>query len=100
MPGLRAGQCLCSYGMQVLTPTVFDLLAALGDAGRRQLSPALDQLAGGERYLAYDVQGRRYNLGEKYGLLVTQLALAQARDDRARALAPVMELLARQPQAG
>jgi UTP--glucose-1-phosphate uridylyltransferase len=52
VPGLRAGHYLCFFGMHVLTPAIFDLLAGLGDTGRRQLSPALAALAGRERYLA------------------------------------------------
>jgi UTP--glucose-1-phosphate uridylyltransferase len=84
--------------MPVLTPGIFDLLAPLGDAGQRQLSPALDQLASRERYLAYEVTGRRFNLGETYGLLVAQLALGLAGDDRAEILTQIVELLARQPQ--
>lgn len=99
VPGLRAGHYLCFFGMHVLTPIVFDLLAGLGDAGRRQLSPALDQLAGRERYLAYEVTGRRFNLEETYGLLVAQLALGLAGADRAEILAQIVDLLARQPQA-
>ena len=99
VPGLRAGHYLCFFGMHVLTPGVFELLAELGEAGLRQLSPALAALAGRERYLAYEVQGRRFNLGETYGLLVAQLALGLAGDDRSEILAQIVELLARQPQA-
>ena len=99
VPGLRAGHYLCFFGMHVLTPAIFDLLAALGDAGQRQLSPALAQLAARERYLAYEVHGRRFNLGETYGLLVAQLALGLAGHDRTEILAQIVELLARQPQA-
>ena len=99
VPGVRAGQYLCFLGMHVLTPTVFDLLNRLGEVGQRQVSPALAQLAARERYLAYEVQGRRFNLGETYGLLVAQLALGLAGDDRAEVLATIVELLARQPPA-
>ncbi|MFM7290939.1 MAG: sugar phosphate nucleotidyltransferase [Planctomycetia bacterium] len=99
VPGLRAGHYLCFFGMHVLTPAIFDLLAGLGDAGRRQLSPALAALAGRERYLAYEVAGSRYNLGVTYGLLVAQVALGLAGKDRAEILALVVELLARQPRA-
>jgi UTP--glucose-1-phosphate uridylyltransferase len=98
VPGLRAGHYLCFFGMHVLTPAIFDLLAALGDAGQRQLSPALAQLAARERYLAYEVHGRRFNLGETYGLLVAQLALGLAGHDRTEILAQIVELLARQPR--
>jgi UTP--glucose-1-phosphate uridylyltransferase len=99
VPGLRAGHYLCFFGMHVLTPVIFDLLDALGDAGRRQVSPALAMLAGRERYLAYEVAGNRYNLGVTYGLLVAQLALGLSGKDRADILSQLVDLLARQPHA-
>jgi UTP--glucose-1-phosphate uridylyltransferase len=99
VPGLRAGHYLCFFGMHVLTPVIFDLLDALGDSGRRQVSPALAMLAGRERYLAYEVAGNRSNLGVTYGLLVAQLALALSGKDRADILSQIVDLLARQPHA-
>ena len=97
VPGLRAGHYLCFFGMHVLTPVIFDLLDALGDSGRRQVSPALAMLAGRERYLAYEVAGNRSNLGVTYGLLIAQLALALSGKDRADILSHLVDLLARQP---
>ena len=99
VPGLRAGHYLCFFGMHVLTPVIFDLLDALGESGRRQVSPALALLAGRERYLAYEVAGNRSNLGVTYGLLVAQLALALSGKDRADILSQLVDLLARQPHA-
>jgi UTP--glucose-1-phosphate uridylyltransferase len=99
VPGLRAGHYLCFFGMHVLTPVIFDLLDALGDSGRRQVSPALAMLAGRERYLAYEVAGNRFNLGVTYGLLVAQLALGLSGKDRGDILSQIVDLLARQPQA-
>ena len=99
VPGLRAGHYLCFFGMHVLTPVIFDLLDALGDSGRRQVSPALALLAGRERYLAYEVAGNRSNLGVTYGLLIAQLALALSGKDRADILSQLVDLLARQPHA-
>ena len=99
VPGLRAGHYLCFFGMHVLTPVIFDLLNALGESGRRQVSPALAMLAGRERYLAYEVAGNRFNLGVTYGLLIAQLALALSGKDRADILSQLVDLLARQPQA-
>ena len=55
-----------------------------------------DLIAERERYLAFEVRGSRYNLGMQYGLLVAQLALGLAGQDRAEILAQVVELLARQ----
>ncbi|RLS32057.1 MAG: UTP--glucose-1-phosphate uridylyltransferase [Planctomycetota bacterium] len=97
VPGLRAGHYLCFFGMHVLTPAVFDLLATGGDQGKPLLSAALGRLARQERYLAFQVQGTRYDLGERYGTLKAQLALALAGDDRADVLSQLVELLARRP---
>jgi UTP--glucose-1-phosphate uridylyltransferase len=82
----------------VFTPTLIDLLdeevARVPAAEAIQLSPVLARLAGRERYLALEVQGRRYNIGVKYGLLVAQLALALDGADRENILAQLVELLA------
>jgi UTP--glucose-1-phosphate uridylyltransferase len=98
VPGLRAGHYLCFFGIHVLTPAVMDMLHATGkEAGPGeplQLSPVLARLAGRERYLALEVQGRRYNIGLKYGLLMAQLALALDGADRDDVLAQMVELLA------
>ena len=98
VPGLRAGHYLCFFGMHVLTPAVLDLLGELvagpSRDGAIQLSPALARLASKERYLALEVQGLRYNIGVKYGLLFAQLALALDGNDRDEILAQMVELLA------
>jgi UTP--glucose-1-phosphate uridylyltransferase len=98
VPGLRAGHYLCFFGMHVLTPAVMDLLAeevARGDRkGGVHLSTALAKLAARERYLASELQGRRYDIGVKYGLLTAQLALALDGQDRDEVLSGLVELLA------
>src|SRR5437016_4933300 len=79
VPGLRAGHYLCFFGMHVLTPMVMDLLQEeIAQAKDRSvhLTTALAKLAKRERYLASELQGRRYDIGVKYGLLTAQLALA------------------------
>ena len=105
VPGLRAGHYLCFFGMHVLTPAVMEILESLirnaGPRDRIQLSPALDALASRERYLAYELAGTRYNIGEKYGLLIAQFALALEGSDRSEVLAQLTELLAmREPTRG
>jgi UTP--glucose-1-phosphate uridylyltransferase len=97
VPGLRAGYYLCLFGMHVLTPLVMEILAAQVQAhgdGPVMLSPALGQLARRERYLAMELQGRRYNIGVKYGMLIAQMALALEGVDREEVLAQMVELLA------
>ncbi len=97
VPGLRAGHYLCFFGMHVLTPAVMELLgeqvSASKPTARIELSPALAKLAGKERYLALEVQGIRYNIGLRYGLLYAQLALALDGNDREEILTQMVDLL-------
>lgn len=102
VPGLRSGQYLCFYGMHVLTPTVMDLLserAADPAQSRITLSAALAELARREQYLALVETGRRFDVGVKYGLFYSQLALALAGDDRDRVLADLLEVVATRAMA-
>ena len=98
VPGLRAGHYLCFFGMHVLTPAVMDLLGAEIVAGQpANLSQTLTKLAARERYLAAELQGRRFDIGLKYGLLNAQMALALSGPARAEVLAGLVELLAQEP---
>lgn len=97
--GLRSGYYLCFFGMHVLTPTVIDLLeqqATADPEGQVSLSAALADLARQEQYLALEERHRRYDIGERYGLLTAQLALALHGPDRAEVFAQLVELLATQ----
>lgn len=102
VPGLRAGHYLCFFGIHAFTPTVMDLLgaafegAALDAAAGAPVvfTSVLAELARREQYLAAEDSGRRYNLGTRYGLLTSQLALALSGSDRADVLAQLLELLA------
>ncbi|MSU59181.1 MAG: UTP--glucose-1-phosphate uridylyltransferase [Pedosphaera sp.] len=98
VPGLRAGNYLCFFGMHVLTASVMDTLdtsvRSAGRTGGVQLSAALAKTASRERYLAAELAGRRYDIGVKYGLLTAQLALAISSTDRDEVLAHLVELLA------
>ncbi len=102
VPGLRAGHYLCFFGMHVLTPAVMEMLGAdvaRPDQRRVQLTSALAQLAKRERYLAGELNARRYDIGVKYGLLTAQLALALDGQDRDEVLSGLIELLARRGTA-
>jgi UTP--glucose-1-phosphate uridylyltransferase len=98
VPGLRVGHYLCFFGMHVLTPTVFDILDEhvrqdLRERGEIQLTPALQELARREQYLAVQTNGRRYDIGVRFGSLEAQVALAMSGVDRDEVLARLMELL-------
>ena len=58
------------------------------------LSGALDQAAQNGRYLANAIQGRRYDIDNRYGILMAQLALALEGKHREEVLAGIIELLA------
>ena len=98
VPGLRAGHYLCFFGIHVLTSTVMDILRQqVADAGERggvTLSGALALLARREKYLAFEEQARRYDVGSRYGLLIAQLALVLSGQDRDEVLTRILELLA------
>jgi UTP--glucose-1-phosphate uridylyltransferase len=90
VPGIRAGYYLCFMGIHVFTPAIMDLL----EKGPATLSAALAELARHEQYLAVEQQGRRYDLGARYGLLIAQMGLALNGQDRAQVLSQLLELLA------
>lgn len=98
VPGLRAGHYLCFFGMHVLTPAIFDILAqkiaTTGDQGGVTLAEALHELAQREQVLALEMHDWRYDLGVKYGLMTAQMALALNGQDRDMVLANLLELLA------
>ena len=99
VPGLRAGYYLCFFGMHVLTPTLQRLLGEAfakpaGGEGGVNFRSVLAELAAQERYLAAELDGRRYDFGVKYGLLTAQLALALDGTDRDEILRRLVELLA------
>ena len=97
VPGLRSGQYLCFYGMHVLTPAIFEILAELmakSPTGRASLSAALAVLAQREQYLAMIQKGRRFDVGVKYGLFRAQLALALNGGDSDEVLTELIDVLA------
>jgi len=67
---------LAVIGRYVLTPRIFDLLAALtpGAGGEIQLTDAISGLLGHERVLAVRLPGRRFDCGSKLGYLEASVA--------------------------
>jgi UTP--glucose-1-phosphate uridylyltransferase len=98
VPGLRAGYYLCFFGMHVLTPSaqiiLKELFESAGPNGHVNFRSALAGLSQRGRYLAAELEGRRYDFGRKYGLLTAQLALSLSGQDRDEVLRGLVELLA------
>lgn len=95
--GLRSGHYLCFFGMHVLTPTVFELIAADAAAhpgARVGLTPALARLATREKYIAAELAGRRADLEAQFGVLRAQIALGLNGPAREELLALLAEELA------
>jgi len=100
-PGLRSGHYLGFFGMHVLTSEVMDQIAQLlqqSPTSKPSLSDAAARLPGRGKYLAYALQGTRYNLGIKYGLLIAQLAIGLSGHDRDQILTEMVDLLAHRPE--
>jgi UTP--glucose-1-phosphate uridylyltransferase len=97
-PGLRHGYYLCFFGLHVLTPAIMPLLKegadSLAEGESLNLSDSLNKLLGRGRYLAHAIKGRRYDIDNRYGILMAQLALALEGKHREEVLAGIIELLA------
>ena len=93
--GLRSGYYLCFFGMHVLMPTVFRYLQDAVDSKGQPipLTDGLEATLNREKYLAYEIDGQRYNLGVKFGLLNSQLALGLSGVDRDRVLTQMVDVL-------
>lgn len=94
--GMRSGYYLAFFGMHVLTPAVLEILEELQRANstlRPTLSDAFTHLLQRQRYLALTIEGTRYNIGMKYGLLIAQLAFGLAGKDRDRILMELVDVM-------
>ena len=98
VPGLRAGNYLCFFGMHSLTSAVTEHLdgevSSLAEGAQLGLTPTLNHLAKSERYLATELAGQRFNIGARYGLLRAQLSLALAGPHRDEVLTDIIEITA------
>lgn len=95
-PGLRVGYYLCFFGMHVFAPVIFDILEKYiaRDGNNILLTPALQELAETDKYLALEVKGNRYDLSKKLGWLQAQIALGLAGQAHDETLTAMVDLLA------
>jgi UTP--glucose-1-phosphate uridylyltransferase len=82
--------------MHVFTPIVFDLLEKQmqQEPTNILLTPALQELAQMEKYLALEMKGSRYDLSGRHGYLRAQVALGLAGEAHNETLTTLVELLA------
>jgi len=74
---------LAIMGRYVLTPAVFDHLdkQEIGAGGEIQLTDAIQAVNEQENVYAYDFEGERYDVGEKFGFVKTTIELALQNDE-------------------
>lgn len=95
-PGLRVGYYLCFFGMHIFMPVLFDILERhiAQNGSNVLLTPALQELAENDKYLALEVKGNRYDMSKKLGWLQAQIALGLAGQAHDETLSSMVELLA------
>lgn len=74
---------LAIMGRYVLTPEIFTFLEQqqIGTGGEIQLTDAIQQLNQLQRVYAYDFEGIRYDVGEKFGFVKTTVEFALQHED-------------------
>jgi len=98
--GLLWGMYLCFFGMHVFNPAIFDCLQEaidqdLREKGEIQMTSAQERLRrAGERCLAFEAVGERYDTGIPFGYAQTGAALAVRSIYREQMLAELVRILA------
>lgn len=83
---------LAIMGRYVLTPEIFMFLdkQQKGAGGEIQLTDAIQQLNEIQRVFAYDFEGQRYDVGEKFGFIQTTIEIALKNPDLNQKLLDLM----------
>jgi UTP--glucose-1-phosphate uridylyltransferase len=70
-------------GRYVLRPEIFEVLASqpAGSGGEIQLTDAINELNRSQAVMAYHFEGRRYDVGDKFGFVKATLDFALQRED-------------------
>lgn len=94
-PGLREDEFLTFFGMHLLPPRIFDLLAErkarnLREGGEIQLTSSLEVLVRSQNYYAVELPGYRLDMGVPEGLIYTRTVLS-ARSPYRKILQEVLE---------
>lgn len=74
---------LAIMGRYVLTPEIFMFLEdqQTGAGGEIQLTDAIQRLNEVQRVFAYDFEGTRYDVGEKFGFIKTTIEMALQQEE-------------------
>ncbi|MHB8380760.1 MAG: UTP--glucose-1-phosphate uridylyltransferase [Candidatus Binataceae bacterium] len=91
----KAPSDLAIMGRYVLTPDIFELLAAgkPGAGGEIQLTDALMALARRRKLYGYEFEGVRYDLGDRVGFIAAQVGFGLKRPDLADRLRSYLQTI-------
>ena len=89
----KAPSNVAILGRYIITPAIFDILEnqAPGKGGEIQLTDALKTLGKQEAIYAYNFEGRRYDVGDKFGFLEATIDFALKRENLKEELLNYME---------
>jgi UTP--glucose-1-phosphate uridylyltransferase len=79
---------LAIMGRYILNPEIFDILGVLppGKGGEIQLTDGIKELSKYQEILAYEFEGRRYDVGDKLGFVEATIEYALRREELAEDL--------------
>lgn len=80
-------------GRYVLTPVIFDFLEEqeIGAGGEIQLTDAIQKLNNIQPVFAYNFEGKRYDVGEKLGFIMTTIEFALQNNELASEVRKMLE---------
>lgn len=86
---------LAIMGRYILNPEIFDILDNLppGKGGEIQLTDGLRQLAKIQEIMAYEFEGKRYDVGDKLGFVQATIEYALRREDLSEPLVEYLKKL-------
>ena len=90
---------LAVLGRYIIAPEIFDILEKTkpGSGGEIQLTDALKELARMQTILAYNCEGRRYDVGDKQGFLEATVEQALKKPElRDKFLAYLKDIVAKE----
>jgi len=86
---------LAIMGRYILNPDIFDILSVLppGKGGEIQLTDGIKELGRYQEILAYEFEGRRYDVGDKLGFVEATIEYALRRGDLSEELMNYLRVL-------
>lgn len=91
---------LAIMGRYILNPEIFDILSVLppGKGGEIQLTDGIKELSRSQEIIAYEFEGRRYDVGDKLGFVEATIEYALRQKDLSEDLMNYLRVLVRKAE--